>query len=379
MALVSMEHVVKEYGTKSNRVRAVDSLCLNVADRELVVLVGPSGCGKTTTLRLIAGLESPDAGTIHIGDRVVNDIPPRDRDVAMVFQNYALYPHMTVYKNLAFGLKMRRVAKPDIDSKVRRVATMLGLTDLLDRRPGTLSGGQQQRVALGRAVVREPKAFLLDEPLSNLDVALRTQLRTELKSLHVRLSATIIHVTHDQEEAMTLGDRLVVMDKGVVQQCGTPLDVYTRPANRFVAGFIGRPGMSFLQGTLTADGGDVVFCGKNDLRIHLAGSRSGLGSSACPQEVWLGVRSEYVQPVFERDDAAGDNHSIPVSVSVVEPLGDRTYVHGLTAGNESLIARMTPHETVQPGDSMRFAVDPDGVHLFSVDPAGGRLEGGGLS
>src|SRR3989304_3391716 len=250
MAGVTLEQVTRTFRTRKGEVRAVDDLSLSVGDGEFIVLVGPSGCGKTTTLRLIAGLEELTTGTIRIGDRVVNRVAPKDRDVAMVFQNYALYPHMTVYKNMAFGLKMRRVPRKDILRKVGEVAGKLGLTHLLERKPASLSGGECQRVAVGRAIGRKPQGFLFDEPLSNLDAGLRTQMRTELKDLHRELRTTVVYVTHDQEEAMTLGDRLVVLKEGVVQQCGTPLEVYNRPANRFVAGFIGTPPMNFFDGRL---------------------------------------------------------------------------------------------------------------------------------
>src|SRR6059036_41457 len=259
MAEVRLEHVTKRF---SEDVAALDDLTLEVADGEFLILVGPSGCGKTTALRLVAGLEKPSSGTITIGDRFVNDVTPRDRDIAMVFQNYALYPHMTVVKNLAFGLKERKTPKPEIERRVGEVSAILGLDDLLKRRPAQLSGGQRQRVAMGRALVREPKAFLLDEPLSNLDAKLRVQMRAELKRLHTRLGITTIYVTHDQVEAMTLGDRIAVMSAGRPQQIGAPQDVYDRPANLFVAGFIGSPPMNLLQGVVRdghVEAGDLTF------------------------------------------------------------------------------------------------------------------------
>ncbi|HLL88031.1 MAG TPA: sn-glycerol-3-phosphate ABC transporter ATP-binding protein UgpC, partial [Tepidisphaeraceae bacterium] len=247
MARVDLEQVVKTYpGAKEQTVKGID---LSIRDREFVVLVGPSGCGKSTTLRMIAGLEEITGGAIRIGERVVNDVPPKDRDIAMVFQNYALYPHMSVYKNMAFGLKLRRVPKDQIDRRVREAAKILDITHLLERRPKQLSGGQRQRVAVGRAIVREPAAFLFDEPLSNLDAKLRVTTRAEIKRLHQRLKTTTIYVTHDQEEAMTLGDRIVVMKDGVIRQADTPLQTYTNPADRFVAGFIGMPPMNFFDGS----------------------------------------------------------------------------------------------------------------------------------
>src|SRR6478609_6652007 len=256
MAQVELQSVTKVY---PGGVRAVDAVDLHIRDREFVVLVGPSGCGKTTTLRMIAGLEEITGGAIRIGERVVNDVPPKDRDIAMVFQNYALYPHMTVYKNMAFGLKLRGMPKAQIDQRVKEAATILDIMHLLDRKPKALSGGQRQRVAVGRAIVREPAAFLFDEPLSNLDAKLRVTTRAELKRLHQRLRTTTIYVTHDQEEAMTLGDRIVVMKDGKIQQADTPLNTYNYPANRFVAGFIGMPPMNFFDGAIKLVDGQMVF------------------------------------------------------------------------------------------------------------------------
>ena len=256
MARVVLKDVEKTYPTGF---RAIRNFNLDIADREFVVFVGPSGCGKSTTLRCVAGLEDVTAGTIHIGDRLVNDVPPKDRDIAMVFQNYALYPHMTVFENMAFGLKLRKVPKHVIKSKVESAAKVLGIEQMLDRKPKTLSGGQRQRVAVGRAIVRDPKCFLFDEPLSNLDAKLRVEMRAEIKRIHIDLQSTTIYVTHDQEEAMTLGDRVVVMKDGVVQQCGAPLDVYHQPDNRFVAGFVGTPPMNFLDGRIVSEGGQLWF------------------------------------------------------------------------------------------------------------------------
>ncbi len=259
MATVTFEHVEKVYDSKQSRTHAVRDFCLDVADEEFVVLVGPSGCGKTTTLRLLAGLEEATKGEIRIGKRLVNDVAPKDRDIAMVFQDHALYPHMTVFANMAFGLSMRHVARADIEAAVTQVAAVLGISRLLGRKPADLSGGERQRVAIGRAIVRRPKVFLFDEPLSNLDAKLRAQMRTELKSLHAALATTAIYVTHDQEEAMTLGDRLVIMEDGRIQQCGTPLELYDRPHNRFVAGFIGTPAMNFIEGRLEGSGSGAAF------------------------------------------------------------------------------------------------------------------------
>src|SRR5947207_7556060 len=301
MGQVKLEHVTKRFSADAV---ALNDLSLDVQDGEFLILVGPSGCGKTTALRIVAGLEKPTSGRIMIGDRVVNDVSPRDRDIAMVFQNYALYPHMTVYKNLAFGLKERRTPKPEIDRRVREVSGILGLDELLKRRPAQLSGGQRQRVAMGRALVREPKAFLLDEPLSNLDAKLRVQMRAELKRIHQRLGITTVYVTHDQVEAMTLGDRIVVMSGGKALQIGRPQDVYRRPANLFVAGFIGSPAMNLVRGT--ASDGRVV---AGELRFAWPGPPAG--------ELAVGIRPECLTPA---DDG---RPAMELRVDVVEPLGEQ--------------------------------------------------------
>jgi ABC-type sugar transport system ATPase subunit len=345
---------------------ALDDLTLEVADGEFMILVGPSGCGKTTALRCVAGLERPTRGTIRVGDRVVNDVTPRDRDIAMVFQNYALYPHMSVYRNLAFGLRQRRVPKGEIDRRVREVSAMLGLDELLRRRPAQLSGGQRQRVAMGRALVREPKAFLLDEPLSNLDAKLRVQMRAELKRLHSRLGITTIYVTHDQTEAMTLGDRIAVMSNGRLQQLGGPQEVYDHPANLFVAGFIGSPPMNLVRGR--AEGGRVV-----------AGELAFERSRTPDGEVAVGIRPEALLP------AADGVPSFEFLVDVVEPLGDEVVVHGTTTGSavetgaeedevrarvESarapITARFDPGVRLAPGERLRLGVPPERIHLFDL-------------
>ena len=381
MATVTFKHVTKIYQAKKGKVRAVDDLSLEIAEREFLVLVGPSGCGKTTTLRLVAGLEEVGAGTIHIADRVVNDVPPKDRDIAMVFQNYALYPHMTVFKNMAFGLKMRRVPKDDIKRKVLETAAMLGIEHLLDRKPAALSGGERQRVAVGRAIVRTPQVFLFDEPLSNLDAKLRVHMRTEIKSLHRKLRTTIIYVTHDQEEAMTLGDRLVIMNRGVVQQCGAPLEVYNRPANRFVAGFIGTPMMNFLEGSIKHEGESVFFAGGSGL-LPFPPQQAEAVKPHVGQAVVLGIRPEHLridggaarfaepdQP--ERQSAAAA--SFKTSVTAVEPLGDTLNVHLVAAEGEPLIARMPPTVSIAGGDEVSLAVDMSRVHVFAFDEDGRRL------
>ncbi len=374
MASVRFQGIVKDYPTKDGFYRAVHEFTLHIEDREFVVLVGPSGCGKTTTLRVVAGLETPDAGEIRIGDRVVNDVAPRDRDVAMVFQNYALYPHMTVFKNMAFSLKLRRVPRGEVKRRVNEVAEMLGLQDLLDRKPAALSGGERQRVAVGRAIVREPQVFLFDEPLSNLDAKLRMHMRTELKALHQRIRTTVVYVTHDQEEAMTLGDRLVVMKAGVIQQHGTPLEIYNRPDNRFVAGFIGRPPMNFFEGRLEDRSGRTFFVAPGGIAVDLSGRYSGdvTGGSV---GVVLGVRPEHLRVIDGSTSPAmdGTSNSISISVSVVEPLGDRIHVHGATAGGDSVVVQLPPAVGVQPDDRLELRVDPADVHLFVADDEGRRI------
>jgi sn-glycerol 3-phosphate transport system ATP-binding protein len=345
---------------------ALEDLSLQVADGEFMILVGPSGCGKTTALRCVAGLERPTRGTIVVGETVVNDVTPRDRDIAMVFQNYALYPHMNVYKNLAFGLKQRHTPKDEIDRRVREVSEMLGLDELLKRRPAQLSGGQRQRVAMGRALVREPKAFLLDEPLSNLDAKLRVRMRAELKRVHAHLGITTIYVTHDQVEAMTLGDRIAVMSAGKLQQLGPPQDVYDHPVNLFVAGFIGSPPMNLIRGH--AQGGRIV---AGDLALERTGTPDG--------EVAVGMRPEILT------SSSDGLPSFEFLADVVEPLGDEIVVHGSTqgAGVETgaeeddvplvlessrvpITARFDPGVRIAPGDRLRLGVHPDRVHLFDL-------------
>jgi multiple sugar transport system ATP-binding protein len=345
-------------------VHAVVDLSLDVADGEFLVLVGPSGCGKSTILRMLAGLEPLTAGTISIDGRVVNRLPPKDRDIAMVFQHYALYPHMTVYKNMAFALRMRGTPAADIDRIVRRTAAQLGITELLDRRPRALSGGQQQRVALGRAIVRRPRCYLLDEPLSNLDAALRLQMRTEIKALHQRLATTTIYVTHDQEEAMTLGDRMVVLLEGRVQQIGPPLEVYHRPANRFVASFVGSPPMNLIAGRVEAQGERLWFDDGSGLRVALP---PGCPASA---EVVLGVRPQSLVPV-EAPPPAADVHEL--TVVVCEPIGDRIDLQVRSSGGTPLMARVALPEPPEPGQTMRFIIDRRDLHLFEPGPRGARI------
>ncbi len=369
MATVTLDRVRKIYRTRKREVRAVDDVSLSAADQEFVVLVGPSGCGKTTTLRLVAGLEQLDGGEIRIGDRVVNDVAPKDRDIAMVFQNYALYPHMTVAANLGFGLKMRRVAKAEIRRRVGEVAEMLGLTDLLDSKPAALSGGERQRVAVGRAIVRRPQVFLFDEPLSNLDAKLRVRMRTELKSMHQEMRDTIIYVTHDQEEAMTLGDQLVIMNEGRVQQSGAPLDLYNYPVNRFVAGFIGTPPMNFLRGRLEAEGGTLCFAGPAG-RLRLPQDSAAALPTHTGQAVTLGLRPEHLKLGHA---GSSDGPALRASVAVVEPLGDSALVHLDTTSGERVVVRVPPTLSVAPGQNADLIVDMARAYLFSDGQAGKRL------
>src|SRR5215831_9202750 len=294
MANVMLQDLIKRF----DKVVAVNRINLEIPDKEFVVFVGPSGCGKTTTLRMIAGLEEASEGTIMIGDRIVNDIPPKDRNIAMVFQNYALYPHMNVYKNMAFGLKLRRTPRPEIDRRVREAARILGIEELLDRKPRQLSGGQRQRVAVGRAIVRQPEVFLFDEPLSNLDAKLRVQMRAELIKLHYQLEATMIYVTHDQVEAMTMGDRIVIMNNGFIQQVGPPMEVYNQPQNQFVAGFIGSPPMNFLEARLRADNGGLAVYLKG-MRLPLPPQKAKGAEAYTNKPVVFGIRPEDILPATE--------------------------------------------------------------------------------
>jgi multiple sugar transport system ATP-binding protein len=340
-------------------VRAVDDVSLEVGPEELLVLVGPSGCGKTTLLRMIAGLEEIGAGSVSIGGRVVNGAAPAERDVAMVFQNYALYPHMTVRENLSFGLRMRKTAKDEIGRRVGEAADVLGLGELLGRLPKELSGGQRQRVALGRAIVRRPKAFLFDEPLSNLDAKLRVQMRAEIKRIHRMLRVPAVYVTHDQEEAMTLGDRIAVMKDGRVRQLGRPLEVYAKPADRFVAGFVGSPPMNFVEGRV-ADGAFEA----GALRLRLPGA-----APAGPAV--LGLRPEHLA---DRPDPAanGSAAELPVRVGAVEPLGDRVDV-ALTCAGLPLVGRLDARAELREGEERRLWIDLRRAHLFESGPEGRRI------
>jgi multiple sugar transport system ATP-binding protein len=354
MAKVLMEKLNKHFG----EVKAVRDFDLEIPDKEFVVLVGPSGCGKTTTLRMVAGLEDITSGDILIDDKVVNNLPPKDRDIAMVFQNYALYPHMTVYQNMAFGLTLRKFPKPQIDQRVKEAAEILNIRELLDRKPKALSGGQRQRVAVGRAIVRKPKVFLFDEPLSNLDAKLRVQMRVELKKLHDRLQTTIIYVTHDQVEAMTMGDRIVVMKDGLKQQVGPPLELYFHPANKFVAGFIGSPAMNFIDGELLSEGGTLYFQGSG-MKLKIPQEKAAKLKDYPEKRVIFGVRPEDLPEAA----CAAPGETFTVIVEVMEPLGSEVYLD-VKAGDHSLIARADPNTAAKPHGSLCLRPAMENIHLF---------------
>jgi multiple sugar transport system ATP-binding protein len=356
MAEVVLEEVVKAFGD----VLAVDHVSFTIEDGEFVALVGPSGCGKTTTLNMVAGLIELTSGTITIGGRVVNDLDPKDRDIAMVFQNYALYPSKSVGENLAFPLQMRKVPKAEIETRVKRAAEMLSITQLLQRRPRQLSGGQQQRVALGRALVRDPKAFLMDEPLSNLDAMLRVQMRTEIKRLHQELSTTVIYVTHDQMEAMTMADRIAVMSGGVVQQLGTPNEIYDHPANTFVAGFIGSPTMNFLSGVVGANGGETVIRGEG-WELPLSAANAARARASASGEVVVGARHGNMT-VLPESASSG----VPARIYTVEPTGDLTYVH-LWLGSQLVVASAPGTYRGAADQPIRLEFDQERLYLFDAD------------
>ena len=359
MAEVILKSVRKEF---DRDVVAVDDADIEIGDREFVVLVGPSGCGKSTTLRMIAGLEEITSGEIYIDGALVNDIPPKDRDIAMVFQNYALYPHMTVYQNMAFGLKLRKYSRDEIDQRVREAADILGIQELLNRKPKALSGGQRQRVAVGRAIVRKPKVFLFDEPLSNLDAKLRGQMRTEISKLHNQLEATMIYVTHDQTEAMTMGDRIVVMKDGRIQQIDTPLNLYNSPVNQFVAGFIGSPAMNFLVGRLVSgEGGGLVF-DEGSIQLALPPKSSSRLADHAGQEVVLGIRPS---DIHDPDTLSEGRETVEIAaqVEVVEPMGSEVYLN-LTTGRTAFVARVDPVHMPVVDQEVRLAVEIDKAHFF---------------
>ncbi len=354
MASVEIRDVRKAFGAT----QVIHGVSIDIVDGEFVILVGPSGCGKSTLLRMVAGLVNVTGGEIRIGERVVNDVPPKERDIAMVFQNYALYPHMTVADNMAFSLKLRNAPKSEIEARVKKAADILGLGHLLDRYPRQLSGGQRQRVAMGRAIVRDPQVFLFDEPLSNLDAKLRVQMRTEIKELHQRLKTTTVYVTHDQIEAMTMADKIVVMHDGIVEQMGAPLELYDRPANMFVAGFIGSPAMNFIKGSITANG-KAVFRTEGGLELPLATAPAG----ADGRPAVYGIRPEH----FVIDEANG----IPAEVVVVEPTGSETQVFA-KLGGQDIVGVFRERVTVGPGDTIPLTPNPALVHLFDAQ-TGQRL------
>ena len=363
MASISLKNLYKIY---PGNVTAVHDFNLEIEDKEFIILVGPSGCGKSTTLRMIAGLEEISQGELYIGGKLVNDVAPKDRDIAMVFQNYALYPHMTVYKNMAFGLQLRKTPKAEIDRKVHEAARVLGIEDLLDRKPKALSGGQRQRVALGRAMVRDPAVFLLDEPLSNLDAKLRTAMRSEITKLHKRLGTTFVYVTHDQTEAMTMGDRIVVMKDGFIQQVDTPQNLYDRPCNMFVAGFIGSPQMNFLDVVIerTADGFSANFGGA---KLRIPASKAGPAELEpyVGKTVALGIRPENLhdEEAYLNVDTCSP---IDCTVDLAELMGSEIYLY-VTSGPSKLIARVPPRSTAKDGDVIRLAVDCTKLHLFDKE------------
>lgn len=367
MANLSLRSIYKRY---AGGVTAVTDFCLEIADKEFVILVGPSGCGKSTTLRMVAGLEEISEGELYIGDKLVNDVAPKDRDIAMVFQNYALYPHMTVFENMAFGLKLRKTPKDEIKRRVEEAARVLDIEHLLDRKPKALSGGQRQRVALGRAIVREPKVFLLDEPLSNLDAKLRAQMRTELTKLHQRLGTTFIYVTHDQIEAMTMGDRIVVMKDGLVQQVDSPSSLYSKPCNMFVAGFIGSPQMNFIDAKLTSDGGKLaVVLGEEGKKYTVVLPESKASTQGLKdyvgKEVIVGIRPEdlHDEEMFLSSATTG---ILDADVEVTEMMGAETYLY-LTCAGVNMTARVDPRSSAKNGDTIKLGINVNKMHLFDKE------------
>jgi len=362
MAEVSVRKVVKEY---DGGVQAVKGIDLDIADQEFVVLVGPSGCGKSTTLRMIAGLEEITGGEILIGGEVVNDVPPRDRDIAMVFQNYALYPHMSVFDNMAFGLKLRKFPKEEIKKRVDEAARILDIAPLLDRKPRALSGGQRQRVAMGRAIVRNPKVFLFDEPLSNLDAKLRVQMRTEIKKVHQTVKTTTVYVTHDQIEAMTLADRVVVMNFGIIEQVGTPQELYHHPATRFVAGFIGSPAMNFLPCQIVdGNGGGLAVRINDQILLPVPPARADRYRPYKGKKMTFGIRPEHLFEYHEQGRPGYER--VDLKVDVVEPMGMETMVH-FFVGNEPVCARVAPETHCAPEEMLPLTADMTNMHLMDGD------------
>ena len=363
MSSLSLKHIYKKY---PGGVTAVSDFCLEVKDKEFLILVGPSGCGKTTTLRMIAGLEEITEGELFIGDRLVNDIAPKDRDIAMVFQNYALYPHMSVFDNMAFGLKLRKTPKEEIKRRVEEAARILDITHLLDRKPKALSGGQKQRVALGRAIVREPKVFLLDEPLSNLDAKLRASMRTELTKIHQKVGTTFVYVTHDQVEAMTMATRIVVMKDGLIQQVDTPQNLYDNPVNIFVAGFIGTPQMIFINSTLVQEGEDVYLTFEGcRVKLPEEKAKDPALKEYIGTEVIAGIRPECLFDDGEHVEKYPDC-VVTMNVDVTELMGAEIYLY-LSVGEQKMIARVSPRSTSRTGDTIKVALDATRIHIFDKD------------
>jgi multiple sugar transport system ATP-binding protein len=363
MASVTLNGLYKKY---PGGVIAVSDFNLDIADKEFIIFVGPSGCGKTTTLRMIAGLEEISEGELHIGDKLMNDVAPKDRDIAMVFQNYALYPHMSVYDNMAFGLKLRKTPKADIDKRVHEAARILDIEHLLDRKPKALSGGQRQRVAMGRAIVREPRVFLMDETLSNLDAKLRVQMRTEITKLHQKLQTTFIYVTHDQTEAMTLGTRIVVMKDGVIQQVDSPVNLYNRPKNLFVAGFIGSPQMNLVETTVkkNGNGADLLF-GEFTIRLTDEKAKAVLAGGYDGKTVIMGIRPEDLHDE-EAFLSVSKDSTIEADVEVTELLGAEVYLY-LTSVGQPMTARVNPRTTTKVNDRIKIALDANKIHVFDKD------------
>jgi multiple sugar transport system ATP-binding protein len=359
MAQVALRKIVKMF----DKTPAVQGIDLDIADREFIVLVGPSGCGKSTTLRMVAGLEEATSGEIYIGDQLVNDVPPKDRDIAMVFQNYALYPHMTVFENMSFGLRLRKFPKPEIKERVENAARILDITDLLERQPKQLSGGQRQRVAMGRAIVRNPKVFLFDEPLSNLDAKLRVQMRTEIKKVHQKVTTTTVYVTHDQVEAMTLADRVVVMNAGRIEQLGTPHEVYHTPRTRFVAGFIGSPAMNFLPCQLVQNGSGLTVRLSDDLSFPVPADREARYRPYAGRELIFGLRPEDI--IETRGETQPGRAPFQVVLDVVEPMGMETMVYFIVNGIE-ICGRVNPAAAKGAGETMPLVADLNHMHL--IDP-----------
>ena len=363
MASLSLRNICKVY---PNGFAAVKDFNLEIEDKEFVIFVGPSGCGKSTTLRMIAGLEDISSGELKIGDRVVNDVEPKDRDIAMVFQNYALYPHMSVYENMAFGLKLRKTPKEQIDKLVHEAARILDLEHLLDRKPKALSGGQRQRVAMGRAIVRNPKVFLMDEPLSNLDAKLRVQMRVEISKLHQRLETTIIYVTHDQTEAMTLGTRIVVMKDGVIQQCDSPINLYNYPTNLFVAGFMGSPAMNFIDAVVIEQGSDVKLSfGDMMIKVPESKAKALVNGGYIGKTVVMGIRPEDIHDDEIMVNAAGDS-VVEATIRIYELLGAEVYLY-FDLARVSCTARVNPRTTAKVGDTIKFAFDLNKLHIFDKE------------